>query len=166
MESLFEPGDRYFLVGDLLRRDEADFFYFVDRIGDTYRWKGENGSTAEVEEVVGRAPGVRGAAVVGVTVPGHEGRAGLCALVCEGDFDPEGFFAHVQELPRYAQPVFVRVMGELSTTGTFKIQKSALREQGADPTEANDPLYLSRDEAYVPLDAEAYQRLVTGEHRL
>ena len=142
LTDVFEPGDRYFLSGDLLRFDHNDFFYFVDRIGDTYRWKGENVSTAEVAEILGMAPGVLEATVTGVKVPGHEGQAGLCAVVCRGDLDLEDFWDTVQELPPYAQPRFVRVMPQLDTTGTFKIQKTTLRQQGIDPTKIADPLYL------------------------
>ena len=96
---VFEAGDRYFMSGDLLRFDDNDYFYFVDRIGDTYRWKGENVSTEEVAAVIAGAPGVRGATVSSVKVPGTEGRAGLAAVICDGPLDAEGFWNTAQGLP-------------------------------------------------------------------
>lgn len=163
---VFEPGDKYFLSGDLLRFDDNDFFYFVDRIGDTYRWKGENVSTEEVGAVLSQAPDVLGATVSSVAVPGAEGRAGLAGVVCEGDFDAEGFWRTAQELPTYAQPRFVRVLTEFATTGTFKIQKNKLKNEGIDPTQVSDPLYLRTEDGYVPLTAEGYEAVKRGEVRL
>lgn len=166
LTDVFERGDRYFLSGDLLRFDHNDFFYFVDRIGDTYRWKGENVSTAEVAEVLGMAPGVLEVTVTGIHVPGHEGQAGLCAVVCDGDLDLEDFWDTVQELPSYAQPRFVRVMRRLSTTGTFKIQKTSLREEGVDPHQIDDPLYLRGDHGYEPLTEARWADVVAHRARL
>jgi fatty-acyl-CoA synthase len=163
---VFERGDRFFLSGDLLRYDDNDYFYFVDRVGDTYRWKGENVSTAEVAEVVARAPGVLGATVSSVQVPGHEGRAGLAALRCHGPFDAAGFWQAVQELPSYAQPSFVRILDHFDTTGTFKIQKGKLWAEGVDPAKVADPLYLRLEGGYVALTPELYARLLTEEVRL
>jgi fatty-acyl-CoA synthase len=163
---LFERGDRYYLSGDLLRFDRNDYFYFVDRIGDTYRWKGENVSTAEVAEVVGRAPGVNGATVSSVHVRGNEGRAGLAAVVTDESFDPAAFWQAAQELPSYAQPRFVRVMSALSTTGTFKIQKSQLRSEGVDPAAVTDQLFVRGDDGYRPLTPEIYADIVAQRVRL
>lgn len=166
LEGVFEPGDRYFLSGDLLRFDDNDYFYFVDRIGDTYRWKGENVSTEEVAEVISRAPGVLSATVTGVHVAGNEGQAGLAALVCEGAIDLEGFWETAQELPAYAQPRFLRMMSELRTTGTFKIQKTKLRADGVDPSEIDDPLYLRTEDGYRPLTAELWADVTAQRIRL
>lgn len=168
LTDVFVPGDRYFRTGDLLRRDEDDYFYFVDRIGDTFRWKGENVSTAEVADVLTGAPFVQEATVVGVPVPGHDGQAGLAALVLrEGaDFDPETFAEVVAELPSYAQPRFVRLLPRLATTGTFKVQKGALRRDGADPARVRDPLYLWEQGRYVPLTPERWRQVVEGTARL
>ena len=168
LEGVFRDGDRYFRTGDLLRRDEDDYFYFVDRIGDTYRWKGENVSTAEVADVLTGAPGVREATVVGVPVPGMEGQAGLAALVLEpgAEFDAEAFWRTTQELPAYAQPRFVRLLPALQTTGTFKVQKTALRNEGADPKKVEDPLFVRGDGAYLPLDVARWGEVVGGTHRL
>ncbi len=166
LEDVFERGDRFFLSGDLLRFDENDFFYFVDRIGDTYRWKGENVSTEEVASVVAQAPGVAGATVSSVPVPGAEGRAGLAAVVCEGDFDAAAFWRAAQELPTYAQPRFVRVMRTLATTGTFKIQKTQIRAEGVNPSQVSDPLFVRADDGYRELTQERFDAIMRGELRL
>jgi fatty-acyl-CoA synthase len=166
LDNVFEDGDRYFRSGDLMRFDDNDFFYFVDRIGDTYRWKGENVSTAEVAEVLGATPGVREAAVSSVLVPGMEGQAGLAAVVCDGDFDLSAFWRVAQGLPAYAQPRFVRVLGQLDTTGTFKIQKTQLRQEGVDPNRVPDPLFLRQDDGYVQLTPELWRDITGGRVRL
>jgi fatty-acyl-CoA synthase len=166
LSDVFRQGDRFFRSGDLMRFDDNDYFYFVDRIGDTYRWKGENVSTAEVAEVISTAPGVQQATVSGVVVPGAEGQAGLAAVVCEGAFDAGGFWQTAQELPAYAQPRFVRVLEQMQTTGTFKIQKTQLRADGVDPGAVADPIYVRQDDGYVPLTAELWQKVLDGELRL
>lgn len=166
LRNVLKRGDKYFRSGDLLRFDDLDHFFFVDRIGDTYRWKGENVSTAEVAEVVGAAPGIREATVSGVQVPGAEGQAGLAAVVCEGPFDPAAFWQVAQELPEYAQPRFVRVINQLQTTGTFKIQKNQLRSDGVDPTRVEDPIYLRQQDGYIPLTPELWQKVTSGSVRL
>jgi fatty-acyl-CoA synthase len=157
LRGVFAPGDAWYRSGDLLRRDADDYYYFVDRIGDTFRWKSENVSTQEVAEVLHACPGVAVANVYGVRVPGMEGRAGMAALVMrDGDaFDPRAFHAHVErELPRYAAPVFVRIASEADVTSTFKLRKIDLQREGYGAGVA-DPLYVRDDRlsAYVPLDA-------------
>ena len=169
LRGVFEKGDAYFRTGDLLRRDDDDYFYFVDRIGDTFRWKGENVSTGEVAEVLSVAAGVREANVYGVEVPGQEGRAGMATLVVEDDFDVASLYAHLEEeLPGYARPLFLRIAPEMETTGTFKHRKVDLVEQGFDPARVSDPLWFRDAEAkaFVPLSAEVHERLQLGEARL
>jgi fatty-acyl-CoA synthase len=166
LTEVFEKGDRYFRSGDLMRFDENDYFYFVDRIGDTYRWKGENVSTSEVAEVLSTAPGVRETTVSGVRVPGAEGQAGLAAVVIDGEFDATGFWNTAQGLPSYAQPRFVRVLKKMHTTGTFKIQKTQLRHDGVDPTRLDDPIYIRQDDGYVPLTAALWHDVTQGRARL
>ncbi|MFO0569456.1 MAG: AMP-binding protein [Polyangiaceae bacterium] len=166
LRDVFKPGDRYFRSGDLMRFDENDYFYFVDRIGDTYRWKGENVSTAEVAEVISVAKGVRSATVSSVPVPGAEGQAGLAALEIDGEFDPASFWQAAQGLPGYAQPRFVRVLPRLSTTGTFKIQKMELRTGGVDPNRVDDPLFVRVDDGYVRLTPDLWTDIVEGRFRL
>lgn len=166
VENVFEPGDRYYRAGDLMRYDEQDYFYFVDRIGDTYRWKGENVSTAEVADVLADTPGITETTVLGVHVPGQEGQAGLAAVVCENGFRAEDFWRVAQELPAYAQPRFVRVLQGMNKTGTFKIQKTQLRKDGIDPSIHEGQLYLRQDDGYVPLTHELWEGVKNGQVRL
>jgi acyl-CoA synthetase (AMP-forming)/AMP-acid ligase II len=157
MRDVFEPGDAWFDTGDLLRRDRLWHLHFVDRLGDTFRWKGENVSTQEVAEVLNLGPGVRESNVYGVTVPGTEGRAGMAAIVVDPEFSPERLYAYADaELPSYAVPRFVRLVDSMSTTGTFKHTKVDLREQGWDPERVNDRLLLRDPTArsFVELTAE------------
>lgn len=166
LKDVFKAGDRFFRSGDLMRFDDNDYFYFVDRIGDTFRWKGENVSTAEVGEVLSLAPGVKGATVSSVHVPGMEGQAGLAALEVDEGFDIGSFWQVAQGLPSYAQPRFVRLLARLSTTGTFKIQKMQLRAEGVDPARVSDRLYVRTDDGYVKLTEQLYADVVEGRLRL
>ncbi len=166
LRNVFRKGDQYFRSGDLLRRDADGFFYFVDRIGDTFRWKGENVSTAEVADVLTHDPGIDEATVVGVPVPNMDGQAGLAAVVPAGDFDPDLFWRAVSDLPSYAQPRFVRVMGDLAKTGTFKIQKNELRKDGVDPAAVPDPLYVRTAGGYERLTEERWAEVKEGRLKL
>ncbi|HSJ97448.1 MAG TPA: long-chain-acyl-CoA synthetase, partial [Myxococcota bacterium] len=165
LRDVFQPGDRWYRSGDLLRRDADGYFYFVDRIGDTFRWKSENVSTQEVAEALAGFPGLEIANVYGVEVPGAEGRAGMAALALrEGaGFDGAAFFAWTAErLPDYAAPLFVRMVSEPDLTSTFKLRKLDLQRAGYAPDRcAGDPLYV-RDPArrtYAPLGPESLARL-------
>ena len=156
LRDVFKPGDAWFRTGDLMRRDARGYFYFVDRIGDTFRWKGENVSTDEVAEAIAAFPGVSEAIVYGVAAPGYEGRAGMAALVVDdvAEFDLDGLRAHIEAaLPAYARPLFLRFRTELEATCTFKPKKSALVAEGFDPAQVDEPLYFD-DRA-----AGAYRRL-------
>jgi fatty-acyl-CoA synthase len=166
LAGVFARKDRYFRTGDLLRCDEDGFFAFVDRIGDTYRCKGENVSTAEVGDVLGRAPGIREVAVVGLSVPPHDGQFGLAAVVPESSFDAEAFHRAAQELPTYAQPRFVRVLPSIETTTTHKQQKNLIRKQGVDPRHVTDPLYAWSENGYIPLTSALYDSVKAGTYRL
>jgi fatty-acyl-CoA synthase len=166
VKNVFEPGDRYYRSGDLMRYDEEDYFYFVDRIGDTYRWKGENVSTAEVADVLGKMPGVHQVTVCGVHVPGMEGQAGLAALECDGPIDLVSLWKVAQELPSYAQPRFVRTIDRLDTTATFKLQKTTLKKEGVDPATQLGRVFLRQDDGYVPLTPELWRDVLAGKARL
>ncbi|HEX4683955.1 MAG TPA: long-chain-acyl-CoA synthetase [Gemmatimonadaceae bacterium] len=162
LRNVFAAGDTWFRSGDLLRRDAAGFFHFVDRVGDTFRWKGENVSTSEVENAVCSWPEVREAVVYGVEVPGSDGRAGMVAVVADAPFDLDGFRAHLTtRLPDYARPVFVRLLREIETTGTFKPKKHDLVQSGFDPRATTDALFVNDREAaaFVPLDAALFERI-------
>ncbi len=143
LRDVFRKGDAWFRTGDLMRRDAHGYFYFVDRIGDTFRWKGENVSTGEVGEVLAAAPGIREANVYGVAVPGMEGRAGMAALVVDGDFDMAALPARLKaRLAPYAWPLFLRLSPRIVVTGTFKQRKVDLVREGFDPSAIADPVYF------------------------
>ncbi|MBL0089918.1 MAG: long-chain-acyl-CoA synthetase [Ideonella sp.] len=167
LRNVFRRGDAAWASGDLLRCDEDGYCFFVDRMGDTFRWKSENVSTMEVADVLGELPGVESVTVYGVKVPGTEGRAGMAAVVMqEGHaFDPRDFHAHASaQLPRYAVPLFVRVPPEPDMTSTFKLRKVDLQRDGYDPARVADPLFV-RDEAaqcYVPLSDETVARALAS----
>jgi fatty-acyl-CoA synthase len=152
-----------------MRRDARGNFYFVDRVGDTFRWKGENVSTSEVAEAISAFPGIGEANVYGVTVPGTEGRVGMVALVPQGTPDLAALRAHVHaRLSPYARPAFLRLQGAIEATSTFKQRKIALVREGYDPAAVADPLYFDdpAQGAYVPLDAALHARILAGEIRL
>jgi fatty-acyl-CoA synthase len=169
LRNVFKTGDAWYRTGDLMRRDAAGFYYFVDRVGETYRWKGENVSTAEVLSALAVVPGVQEGVVFGVAVPHTDGRAGMAALVVNHAFDLKAFRAHViGTLPAYARPVFVRLTVALEATGTFKPRKQDLQRAGFDPKTVSDPLYVddAQAQAYVPLDAERHAAILAGRVRL
>jgi fatty-acyl-CoA synthase len=166
---VFEKGDAWYRTGDLMRQDAEGFFYFVDRSGDTFRWKGENVSTTEVLSVITAFDGVADAAVYGVTVPHHEGRAGMAALVVGPGFDLEGFRVHLAgQLPAYARPLFVRLVASLQLTGTFRHRNRELAQQGFDPAQVSEPLYFDDRSvpAYVKMTAALHEQIRSGTLRL
>jgi fatty-acyl-CoA synthase len=165
LRDVFASGDVWYRTGDLMRRDARGYFYFVDRLGDAFRWKGENVSTAEVAETIGACPGVMQAVVYGVAIPGAEGRAGMAAIVTGPGFSLAALRRHLEErLPAYARPLFLRLRDGLALTGTFKPQKQELLRDGYDPALCTDPVYIDdrRRGAFVPLDGVLYERLRTG----
>jgi citronellyl-CoA synthetase len=166
VRNALEEGDAWFNSGDLMRQVDAGFtlgyphYQFVDRVGDTFRWKSENVSTNEVGEIINGFPQVRFSNVYGVQIPGTDGRAGMAALTLEDGveaLDLEAFSHYVnRELPSYARPVFLRVEREIAVTGTFKMVKNALREEGYDLGRVSDPLYVMKPgkECYEVLERE------------
>jgi fatty-acyl-CoA synthase len=167
--NVFETGDAWFRTGDLMKKDENGYFYFVDRIGDTYRWKGENVATSEVSEAISTFPGINEANVYGVAIAGQEGRAGMVALVPDGNLDLPAFRAHVvSNLPEYARPLFLRIKSEIDVTGTFKQKKVDLVRQGFDPTGTGDPIYFNdpASASFVRLDKDLYERIQAGQVRV
>ncbi len=175
VRNAFEEGDAWFNSGDLMKTVDVGFalgfphYQFVDRVGDTFRWKSENVSTNEVGEIINGFPQVRFSNVYGVTVPGADGRAGMAALTLEDGesaLDLDRFSDYVKrELPSYARPVFLRVAREPTVTGTFKLVKSRLREEGFDPQRVEDPLYVMKpgSEHYEPLEPDFAARIARGE---
>ena len=169
LRNVFEPGDTWFRTGDLMRKDEKGYFYFVDRIGDTFRWKGENVSTSEVSEAISAFPGVKDANVYGVSIPHNDGRAGMVALVADSQLDLAALRSHLMErLPSYARPLFVRVRQELKTTATFKYTKTDLVREGYDPAAIPDAIYFDDPDlnAFVRLDQARFDRIQEGQIRL
>ena len=162
LRGVFAPDDAWFRTGDLMRQDKERFFYFVDRMGDTFRWKGENVSSAQVAEALCGCEGVSGALVYGVSIDGTEGRAGMAAITVSQAFSPGRLHADIAaRLPPYARPVFVRVCAVLETTGTFKPVKASLVREGYDLSLVKDPVYINDAEAgtYRPLGADEARRL-------
>jgi len=169
LRDVFAPGDAWFRTGDLMLLDAKGYFHFVDRIGDTFRWKGENVAASEVAETVATCPGVIDACVYGVTVQQTEGRAGMAALVVDARFDLAALHRHLADrLPAYARPVFIRLRAALEITETFKQKKQELIRDGFDTAIVADPIYFDDPDsgAYVPLDAALQARIAAGEVRL
>ncbi len=164
LRDVFAPGDTWFNTGDLLTLHEDGWLSFADRVGDTFRWKGENVSTNEVADVLDAFPAVLEANVYGVLVAGSEGRAGMASLHATDDFDLDAFRTHVMTaLPAYARPLFLRLQTEMRVTGTFKHQKTDYRNEGYDPTTVRDPLFALLDGRYVPIDDALFARIRGGQ---
>jgi fatty-acyl-CoA synthase len=169
LRDVFTKGDAWFRSGDLMREDADGYFYFVDRIGDTFRWKGENVSTMEVAEIIGSFPGIGEANVYGVEVAGCEGRAGMAAMVCAPGLDLAALHAYIAaRLPDYARPMFLRVCETIEVTATFKQKKIGLAREGFDPDGIADEMFFDdpRKQAYVRLDRALYREIVSGSVRL
>jgi fatty-acyl-CoA synthase len=169
LRDVLAKGDAWFRTGDLMRLDAQGYFHFVDRIGDTFRWKGENVATSEVNQAVADCPGVTEATSYGVEIPGADGRAGMVAIVTDSRFDIAEFASHLaRRLPAYACPVMVRICAALDITETFKQKKHELVRDGFDPHQVTDPLFFREPKSgeYRPIDARAYARIVDSSIRL
>ncbi|XP_072550624.1 long-chain fatty acid transport protein 2-like [Salminus brasiliensis] len=171
LRNVFVEGDMYFNSGDLLKIDQEGFVYFQDRIGDTFRWKGENVATTEVADVLVMLDFIEEANVYGVKVPGHEGRIGMAAVkLMEGQsFDSSATFLQVESLlPTYARPRFIRIQGAMDVTGTYKQRKIKLAEEGFNPKTIQDPLYFLDDKkkTYIPMAEEIFNSISDGRLRL
>ncbi|XP_015984229.2 very long-chain acyl-CoA synthetase [Rousettus aegyptiacus] len=171
LRDVFKKGDLYFNTGDLLKIDHEDFIYFQDRVGDTFRWKGENVATTEVADVVGLVDFVQEINVYGVAVPGHEGRIGMASIkMKEGhEFNGNELFKHIADyLPPYARPRFLRIQDTMEITGTFKYRKVTLVEEGFNPSVIKDALYFLDDKAetYVPMTEDIYNAINSGTLKL
>ena len=171
LRDVFQKGDAWFNTGDLIRDIGYGHVQFVDRTGDTFRWKGENVSTTEVEAVANTLPQVSLSSVYGVKMPGGDGRAGMIAVIpeCKSlDFDLRKLCRHLQRsLPSYAVPKFVRLSADLECTATHKIKKVALKKEGFDPDVVNDALFvlLPDEPEYQPLTQEIYQNISEGKYK-
>ena len=175
VRSALSDGDAWFNSGDLMKTVDVGFslgyphYQFVDRVGDTFRWKSENVSTNEVGEIINGFEQVKFCNVYGVEVPGTDGRAGMAAITLADSsqsLDLKALAAYMAEqMPAYAVPVFIRVQPEIDVTGTFKMVKGDLREQGYNITSFEDPVYamLPGSDAYQPLDEEMLAKVRNGE---
>ena len=173
LRDLVKPGDAWFNTGDLICQVDVGFamglahYQFVDRVGDTFRWRSENVSTNEVGEIINANRQVEMANVYGVDIPAADGKAGMVSLVLKDQetFDVEEFSAYVtSNLPIYAQPVFVRIQREVATTGTFKLVKGDLRKQAYHMDRVSDQLYYlpPREQRYRVFDQGVYQSVIDG----
>jgi len=171
LRNVFQEGDAWFNTGDLIRNIGYGQVQFVDRTGDTFRWKGENVSTTEVEAVANTLPQVSLSSAYGVKMPGGDGCAGMIAIIPDGkaeEFDLRALYQHLQRsLPSYAVPKFVRLNANLECTATYKITKVALKNEGFDPQSVNDALYvlLPGEAGYRPLTQELYKNIWDGKYR-
>ncbi|XP_066978794.1 long-chain fatty acid transport protein 1-like isoform X2 [Macrobrachium rosenbergii] len=170
VRDVFVKGDCAFLSGDILVMDYEGYLYFKDRTGDTFRWKGENVATSEIEGVISKFIGHGDVVVYGVEVPGAEGRAGMVAILDE-DKTLDFSLLHnavTKSLPSYARPLFVRIVKELEKTGTYKLKKVKLQEEGFNPSTIQDYLYFldGKQKSYIPLTADLYNKIITGEVRV
>ncbi|XP_068459887.1 hsFATP2a_ACSVL_like domain-containing protein [Clinocottus analis] len=171
LRDVMKKGDLYFNSGDLLRFDDMKFVYFQDRVGDTFRWKGENVATSEVADALTMANCIFEANVYGVKVEGHEGRIGMAAVTLkEGEeFDCLHTYKQVVNyLPAYARPRFIRIQPCLEMTGTFKMKKVKLVEEGFNPAHIEDPLYFldAEKRMYVPLTEDIYRAIARRDIKL
>jgi citronellyl-CoA synthetase len=171
LRDAFEVGDAWFNSGDLLREIDVGYtigyshYQFVDRVGDTFRWKSENVSTNEIGEIINGFGQVKFCNVYGVEVPNADGRAGMAALTTASNFDPDAFSAYVNEqLPAYARPVFLRVQNDIDVTGTFKMIKGDLRNEGYDLEQIKDTLYVLKpgSTSYELLDLDFADKISQG----
>nr|XP_040020772.1 very long-chain acyl-CoA synthetase-like [Gasterosteus aculeatus aculeatus] len=171
LRDVLKKGDLYFNSGDLMRIDKDNFIYFQDRVGDTFRWKGENVATNEVSDILTLCDCLKEANVYGVQVPGHEGRIGMAAVtVKEGaQFDGSRIYNHlVNYLPSYARPRFIRIQNVVEVTATFKQMKVKLVEESFDPGRTQHPIYIldDKEKSYIPLTAQVYSSIISGNIKL
>jgi fatty-acyl-CoA synthase len=162
----FRDGDALFRTHDVLRRDRDGFYYFVERRGDGYRFRGENVAVQWVERELCTTPGVSEALVSGVEVPGYDGKVGLAVLVIEPGFDVQRLEGLAERLPRSALPRFVRVVDALSRTSSLKLKRRIWAKDGVDPAHVGSPLWVLAGGHYQPLTPETYRDIVTGKLRL
>ncbi len=169
LRDVYKIGDAWFRTGDLMKRDELGYYYFMDRVGDTFRWKAENVATGEVAASISAFKGVTQANVYGVTVPGYDGRAGMAAIVSDTEPDLNKLKAHIDAaLPHYARPIFLRLSSESETTSTFKFKKTNLVKAGFNPEKIHEPLYYADpvSDSYRPLNKKVFDGIVDGTIRL
>lgn len=171
LRDVFKPGDQWFNTGDLVRDQGYKHIQFVDRLGDTFRWKGENVATTEVEAAFKHIEAIEQAVVYGVQIPNTDGRAGMAAITLHephDDFDLKQLAQTLRSsLPVYAMPLFIRIREEHEITGTFKNRKVELKNEAYNPSQVSEPLYMfdASSDSYVPLDNALFEKINSGEVR-
>ena len=177
LRDVFQKGDKYFNTGDLMKTVNVGFgyfqphFQFMDRIGDTFRWKGENVSTNEVGEIINQMPGVEFANVYGVKIPGTEGKAGMAAIVLNKELVASDkvlsklFVDGNENLPVYARPVFIRILKDLPTTSTHKMQKNKLKSEAFNVSEISEPIFVKKpgQDEYARLNSDFHRMIMEGK---
>ena len=169
LRDVFKKGDAWFRTGDLMKRDKHGYYYFVDRVGDTFRWRAENVATGEVAAALSKFEGITQANVYGVRVPGYDGRAGMASIISDAEPDLSALKTHLEiSLPLYARPVFLRLSKETETTSTFKFKKTNLVKAGFDPSNIVEPVYVfdREKDAYRLVDAALFKAINSGTFRL
>jgi len=166
-----KKGDSWFRSGDLLYRDKDGFLFFVDRIGDTFRWKGENVATNEVSDTLCKINDIQEANVYGVSIPNYDGKAGMASIVMKQEkvFNFQEFYSLlIKDLPLYAVPYFLRFQTEMEVTSTFKHRKIGLVNEGFNPNTIKDTLYFRDDKnkTFIPLDTLLFDQIIKGELKL
>ena len=175
IRSAIEEGDAWFNTGDLMKTVDVGFalgyphYQFVDRLGDTFRWKSENVSTNEVGEIINAFHQIKFCNIYGVEIPGADGRAGMAAITLNdgvSGLNLDEFSTFVSNaLPKYAVPIFLRIQSDIEVTGTFKMLKGDLRAQGYDTEQFEDPVYVmkNREEVYTSLDEHYLSKIAAGQ---
>ncbi|KAG0725327.1 Long-chain fatty acid transport protein 1 [Chionoecetes opilio] len=170
VKDVFRKGDMAFLSGDILVMDDEGYLYFKDRTGDTFRWKGENVSTIEVENIISRVTGLSDVIVYGVEVPNCEGRAGMAVILDREDTlnIDQLYDGMAKSLASYARPLFVRTVKEIEMTGTFKLKKITVQKDGFDINLIKDRVFFldAKKRGYVPLTPEIHNKIISGDIRL
>lgn len=168
--NVFKKGDMWFNTGDMLRNMGFRHAQFADRLGDTFRWKGENVATQEVEKAIDSFPGVSASAVYGITMPGSDGKAGMAAIIRDDKITPDitKLAQHLKaSLPKYAVPIFVRFVPDFEWTATHKIKKTNLKNEGYDLSQVKEEIYilLPGSEEYEKLNDDIYQNIIAGKYK-
>ncbi len=171
IRGVFEENDAYMITGDLLTLHNNNWLSFGDRFGDTYRWKGENVSTLEVENILNSHPDIQTSAVYGVSIPNTDGKAGMASLQLKSNsnYDIESISKFVTEsLPKYSIPIFLRIKKDLALTGSLKITKTDLRKEAYDISKIKEPLFLwdSIKQLYTKFEANSHQKIISGELKI
>ncbi|MHA2088166.1 MAG: AMP-binding enzyme, partial [Promethearchaeota archaeon] len=171
VRNVLQEDDIFFNTGDLVNLHDENWVSFADRSGDTFRWKGENVSTLEVENIINMFPNIEMCNVFGVEIPKHDGKAGMAAIKLKqfSEFQPKEFSTFIfDRLPKYSIPIFVRVQRELELTGTLKLRKVNLRKNGYNIKQIKDPIYLwnSSSQSYELLNEDKYSVIMAGKKDL